>query len=131
MTVVAVYGSLRKGMGNHSLLMGQTFVGTTQTTEAYAMYSLGGFPKVELQGDKVSPIVVELYDVDDKGLSRLDMLEGYRGPNGNNFYDRSLVNTGLGEAWIYHIEGDTRGSVNLVDDGDWVRFRNSISNRRY
>lgn len=127
MTVVAVYGSLRKGMGNHGLLEGQTFIGQTKTTECFAMYSLGGFPKVELNGAKVSRIVVELYDVDTRGLERLDCLEGYRGPSANNFYDRSEVMTDMGPALIYHIEGE--GRANPVPNGDWVDFRSN--NRRY
>lgn len=123
MTKVAVYGSLRQGMGNHGLLSGQTFVGTTQTVENYAMYSLGGFPKISLRGEKVCPIVVEIYDVTDEGLDRLDMLEGYRGEGMQNFYDRSLVETGEGPALIYHIEDGYGGTRDLVEDGDWVNYR--------
>ena len=123
-TKVAVYGSLRQGMGNHRLLEGQEFVGTTVTSEKFAMYSLGGFPKVALHGEKVSPIVVEIYNVNEQGLSRLNMLEGFHGRNSpHNFYDCSPVETGLGEALIYHIDDGYGGTSSLVEDGDWVKYR--------
>jgi gamma-glutamylcyclotransferase (GGCT)/AIG2-like uncharacterized protein YtfP len=123
-TKVAVYGSLRQGMGNHRLLEGQKFVGTTVTEQPYAMYSLGGFPKVSLEGAKVCPIVVEIYDVDAQGLSRLNQLEGFHGKGSQyNFYDCSPVATGLGEALIYHIEDGYGGTRECVDHGDWVKYR--------
>lgn len=129
-TKVAVYGSLRQRMHNHGLLdcPGAEYLGTTQTDQEYAMYSLGGFPMVQLEGEKVSPIVVEIYDVDDEVLRRLNQLEGYRGKGVDNFYDCSTINTTeLGEALIYHIEG--RKSERLVSSGDWVEYYRS--NRNY
>lgn len=130
MTVVAVYGSLRQGMGNHRRLEGQTFLGTTRTVESYAMYSLGGFPKVALEGAKVCPVVVELYEVDEAGMRGLDSLEGYRGPGASNFYDRSAVQCEDGNlALIYHIEGNAN-PADLVADGDWVTYVNNRG-RRY
>ena len=130
-TKVAVYGSLRQGMGNHGLLRGQEFVGTTVTDEPFAMYSLGGFPKVVLRGEKVCPIVVEVYNVDEQGLVALNRLEGFSGSNdGSNFYDRSTVSTPLGDVEIYHIEDGYGGTRGLVESGDWVEFRKN-QNRGY
>ena len=129
-TRVLVYGSLRKGMGNHRLLEGQDFVGETLTKEPYAMYSLGGFPMVSLEGDKVSPIVVEAYDVDDRGLARLNQLEGFHGKGQRNFYDCSHVETVDHEGGlIYHIEGEASRPNPLVEDGNWVNYRKA--NQRY
>lgn len=120
MTQVAVYGSLRQGFGNHGRLMGARLVGTTQTVEKYSMYSLGGFPMVQLEGAKTSPITVEVYECNDEQLRSLDYLEGYRGPGLGNFYDRSEVETGCGPALIYHIEG--REGRDLVESGDWKKY---------
>lgn len=120
MTKVAVYGSLRMGFGNHRRLEGATYLGTTTTTEPFSMYSLGGFPKVNLKV-AVCPIVVEVYECDADVLRSLDYLEGYRGPNHDNFYDRSEVETGLGAALIYHIDSDA-DIGNLVKNGDWADY---------
>jgi len=122
-TRVLVYGSLRDGMGNHRLLDGQEFVGTTLTAEPYAMYSLGGFPMVQLHGKRQGPIVVEAYDVDERGLDRLNSLEGFRGKGQANFYDCSEVQTvDFGAGLIYHID-DRSGDYPLVENGDWVDYR--------
>lgn len=134
MTKVAVYGSLREGMGNHGLLRNSTLVARTVTREPYAMYSLGGFPMVSLRGERISPIAIEVYDVDDDVLARLDMLEGYRGDS-SSFYDRSEVETaedGL-SALIYHIEDrvDWRRDPPLVEHGDWVRYVIDTKRQRY
>lgn len=122
MTQVAVYGSLRQTMGNHRLLEGQPFVGTTVTKRPYSMYSLGGFPKVDLLGDD-SQIVVEIYDVDEETHRRLDQLEGYRGPGESNFYDCTKVELEqFGSALMYHIDGSTNDVP--VPNGDWVAYMN-------
>uniref|UniRef100_A0AAU6VZP5 Gamma-glutamyl cyclotransferase n=3 Tax=unclassified bacterial viruses TaxID=12333 RepID=A0AAU6VZP5_9VIRU len=119
--VVAVYGSLRQGMGNHRLLENAEFLCRTVTSEPYAMYSLGGFPKVALNGEKMAPIVVELYSCDEATMARLDRLEGYYGEGQRNFYDRSTIQTECGkDALIYHIEG---AASNPVESGDWVQYR--------
>lgn len=121
MTKVAVYGSLRKGMHNNPLLGNSEFLGSTVTAEPYAMYSLGGFPMVQLTGEKVCPIVVEVFEVDDAVHQRLDQLEGFRGKGRDNFYDCSLVQTvDFGEVLMYHIEDRTNNR--LVENGDWVDF---------
>lgn len=120
MTQVAVYGSLRKGFGNHGRLLGAPLVGQTTTTQPYSMYSLGGFPMVQLEGEKISPITVEIYDCNAEQLRSLDMLEGYRADSQSNFYNRSEVETGLGTALIYHIEG--REGRELVESGDWKEY---------
>lgn len=122
--IIAVYGSLRSGMGNHRLLENAEFLCRTVTSEPYAMYSLGGFPKVSLHGDKVAPIVVELYSCNEDTMRSLDRLEGFRGEGMDNFYDRSTVQTECGKnALIYHIESGN-GS-NPVESGDWVEYRQS------
>ena len=129
MTLVAVYGSLRKGFGNHRRLDGATYKGTTKTLRPFAMYSLGGFPMVQLDGAKVAPITVEIYECDDGVLAGLDQLEGYRGPGKSNFYDRSEVDTGLGTVLIYHIEDRPAPQAALVESGDWKEYCDNRGSR--
>lgn len=117
MSRVAVYGSLRQGFHNHPLLEGAEFIGTTVTDQEYTMYSLGSFPAVTLT-IPYSQIVVEIYEVDDYTLARLNRLEGYRGEGMDNFYDRSEVQTGLGPALMYHTQPQRRSEI--VNSGDWA-----------
>lgn len=72
---VFVYGTLRKGFGNHYLLKEAEFVGFAKTKEKYTMYERV-IPFVS-KDRKTSQIVGEVYLVDDNTLSRLDHLEGH------------------------------------------------------
>lgn len=97
---VAVYGSLKKGFGNHRLLGATSeFIGTGITEPKYKMYSLGGFPGLHSGNDR---IFVEVYLVDaNKTLPNLDLLEGHP-----SWYKRTLESIIISpdlkiEAWLY------------------------------
>lgn len=74
-TRVGVYGTLKQGHGNHRLLehVPRSGVGFVSGHRLYQ----SGIPF--LVADKTSEydVLVELYDVDDETLSRLDSLEGH------------------------------------------------------
>ena len=111
--LVAVYGSLRKGLGNHYLLEDATYLGTT-TTQGFTMYSLGGFPYIKPSSNS-SDIIIEVYKVTPEEFTRLDRLEGYP-----RFYDRKEIKTEFGTAWIYFI--DEHRDVPKVPNGDWLQY---------
>lgn len=113
MTLVAVYGSLKQGNGNHLLLDGSEFKGVDGTLPEYTMYSMGGFPCVTEGGS--TSIHVEVYEVEDGVFNRLDRLEGYP-----SFYNRKEIDTMYGKAWMYYIkDGSYLGELNIVDTGRW------------
>lgn len=115
--LVAVYGSLRQGMGNHRLLEhGEATKLSTEHISGFLMYSMGGFPYIR-PATTEDLIVVEVYKVDASTMRSLDRLEGYP-----SFYDRKLVPTSKGEAWVYFIDEEPRGREPVVS-GDWVKFR--------
>jgi len=98
---VFVYGSLKKGFGNHQNYLSMAIpLGATRTlSRAFQMYSFGMFPGV-YKGGKYA-IEGELYEVTDRELERLDMLES----NGR-FYNREEVKLANGEtAWMYICMG--------------------------
>lgn len=111
---VFVYGSLKRGFGNHRLLEGQKFLGEASTNyDDYVMHSLGGYPGViHLQRsgylyykDKEpgqTYIVGEVYEVDDACMKALDRLEG-----APSFYHRE-------EAYISPHWGDDRDFVCII-----------------
>lgn len=112
---VAVYGSLRKGLGNHRLLEHVQDHEKGVTCTPYDMYSLGGFPAIVHGG--IKGVVVEVYRVDQHTMDRLDGLEGYP-----SFYDREEVEVVLesGEevtAWIYYMH--TAPNDHIVTGNDW------------
>lgn len=110
---IFVYGSLRKGLGLHSVLNqgNGTFVGTFTSHPKYNLHNLGPFPGLSKNGS--TAIVGEIYEVDDNLLLRLDGIEGA--------YDRLPIelddpNT---QAEAYFLK---RPHGELVMGGDWVEF---------
>ncbi|UCR75341.1 gamma-glutamyl cyclotransferase [Alcaligenes phage vB_Af_QDWS535] len=127
--LVAVYGSLRKGMGNHRLLQtdGVSFVGFgsvkgTLRAPGADIGQRAGFPYITLDtlAEGADTTQVEVYAVDDQCFERLDQLEGYP-----NFYDRRQVDVeGVdGKAWVYHYEKGV--SIPVVPGGDWSKFKSN------
>ena len=127
-TRVACYGSLRKGFGNHGLLDDSIYAGDAITEARYTMLHLGGFPGVVKKGN--TSITVELYDVNEETLKRLDKLEGHP-----TFYERlpvrvmpvitDQVDAPQGEwEWVsMYLLPDVWGNdgTAVVETGDWTR----------
>ncbi len=70
---VFVYGTLKKGFGNHRLLVDSEKIGD-RTLADHDIYAVSGFPGVVPGTDTVEG---ELYEVDSETLRRLDALEGH------------------------------------------------------
>lgn len=117
--LVAVYGSLREGLGNHRLLASSEKVGTYRVKLPYYMISLGGFPGL-IPCDDTNWITVEVYEVTEDTFANLDRLEGYP-----NFYDRVQVTVGEHTPWIYHLPSDY-GTGPVVESGDWVNDKDAL-----
>ena len=102
---IFVYGTLKRGWGNHYLIQDQEYVSNATTVDhSFQMYSLGGFPGV-VSGDK--QITGELYKVNDLAFKYCDQLEGHP-----NFYERKKVHVedadgNIVSAWIYIYKGNT------------------------
>jgi gamma-glutamylcyclotransferase (GGCT)/AIG2-like uncharacterized protein YtfP len=108
-------------MGNHGYLTESEYVGTQPIKGNYSMVSLTGFPGVIEHEGGNTDIIVELYAVDDSTLRSLNALEGYSGPDRNNFYDRVTVETEFGDAFMYTLTEEYL-SRPLVESGDWVKY---------
>jgi len=96
---VFVYGTLKKGNTIRGIdkFGDAEFLGIADTVDShYKMFSLGAFPAVTKGGEhKVSG---EVWEVSNDTFQVLDQIEGFP-----NFYDRSIVSTTIGDAWMYHI----------------------------
>lgn len=100
--LVAVYGTLKKGQSNHSLLSGSKLIGSGETPPHYTLLEMGSYPGATF-GD--SKLKVEVYEVDALTLRDLDRLEGHP-----DFYRRTLVPIEMDdnieyteEAWMYTV----------------------------
>lgn len=116
---VFVYGTLKKGFGNHQLLEDAEYVGKAETvSNNYTMYSLGGFPGVREGGS--TRINGEVYKVNDDELSRLHRLEGhptfYKAVNKQVRLTERITNNQT-EAYIYILQSEPTGNKQI--GGTW------------
>jgi gamma-glutamylcyclotransferase (GGCT)/AIG2-like uncharacterized protein YtfP len=121
---VFVYGTLRKGYGNNRLLTQATFLSKGETVNKYTMFA-SGIPYVN-KHIETDTIKGELYEVTDKELERLDLLEGYNpSKHEDSWYKREKVdikdeNGSIEEAYIYF--NDTKTNT-IVESGDYTNYR--------
>lgn len=74
---VFVYGTLKEGYSNHTLLKGSKFIGKATTKERFIMIGKDmSFPYILEQSSKGKIITGEVYEVDYSTLLNLDRLEG-------------------------------------------------------
>ena len=76
LTPVFVYGTLKRGGGNHRHLRGQKFLGPARTGPGVTLYALGEYPGMVSDPYDTAGVEGELWAVDDACLRRLDLLEG-------------------------------------------------------
>lgn len=100
--LVAVYGTLKRGFGNHRLLSNATFLGSGTTKDKYRL-CVSGLPYM-LKGvsEEGHNVEVEVYDCNPFEMYNLDLLEGHP-----RFYKREKVDVVVGEktmsAWVYFV----------------------------
>ncbi|EGV18236.1 gamma-glutamylcyclotransferase family protein [Thiocapsa marina] len=111
---VFVYGTLLRGEVNHHLLAPAEYLGAHRTAACFSLYLLRAYPGAVRGGG--TAIHGEVYGVDRAGLRRLDRLEDYP-----TLYDRQLLATPYGRAWIYLFRGSVRDRP-LIPGGDWRTF---------
>lgn len=116
MNLVFVYGSLKKGQGNHGVLYpSELHVPTPKPTKFVGndkilgrIYDLGYYPG--LKPDFDAKVHGEIYEVDAPVLERLDRLEGHP-----DLYTRKEVLTENGvKCWTYFYNGN-------VDNRHYIR----------
>jgi gamma-glutamylcyclotransferase (GGCT)/AIG2-like uncharacterized protein YtfP/predicted glutamine amidotransferase len=112
---VAVYGTLKKGHGNHRLLTSSYCLGDGFTSDPYPLV-IDNLPYVIDRKGKGKRVQVEVYRVDANTLARLDSLEGHP-----DWYQRKQIQVqlhagGTITAWVYMIP-DTRSQTHMKDTG--------------
>lgn len=126
MTNIAVYGTLREGFGNHRVLgeCREKKVGLGWTVDKYEM-TAAGIPYVD-PNTPTSKIRVEIYEVTDAQLPRVDALEGYD-PNDHegSWYKRTPIEVEMdnGEVITASIYFNDDKASTVVESGDFADFK--------
>lgn len=126
--IIAVYGTLRKGQGNHKHFIkpwlknrSVTYMGS-YLEKGFTMSSNGGFPYVWESSNNLS-VAFELYRVENPEVQKelmlsLDYLEGYP-----DHYDRKIVTIGGWNAWTYLRKEAT---LPIILSGNWTSYQRSL-----
>jgi gamma-glutamylaminecyclotransferase len=119
---VFVYGTLKRGFGNHKLLANAKFIGPAMLTGAHILLD-SGFP-VCMPAEEGLIVAGEVYEIDADTLRWLDHLEGegrmyHRQPWHVTYADRSED-----VAWVYIGDekywAETRVGAQWINGNTWV-----------
>jgi gamma-glutamylcyclotransferase (GGCT)/AIG2-like uncharacterized protein YtfP len=132
-TALAVYGTLRRGEPNASLLDGARYLGVgriagTMREMPRTAERAYGYPSLILDGDASGDVVIELYDITDPELlAAADALEAFDpGDAAGSEYVRLAIEVKDGPvatAWVYVYNGPPEAMGDPIPDGDWVAYR--------
>lgn len=120
-TYVAVYGTLRQGLGNHRLINKDPICEAVFSNKI--MKSLGAFPFVQHTADSNDKIVAEVYALTPEELADCDRLEGHP-----EWYERQVVaeiegslvhGTDKYPLWMYIMPEERYPDAPVVQGGDW------------
>jgi gamma-glutamylcyclotransferase (GGCT)/AIG2-like uncharacterized protein YtfP len=124
--LVFVYGSLRKGFGNHALLKEPStkFIGPA-TIRAKLFTQHWGWPFIIFSQSNKNHVVGEIYEVNYTTFQRLDALEGYSPRHSYGLFVRKHANATMGllqiRVWVYEgglgLQGS--GTKTELPSGDW------------
>ena len=99
--LVAVYGTLKAGRGNHSLLTNASYEGAGHTVYKYPL-QIDGCPYVFDEAGTGHHVCVEVYSVwDDDTLNSLDMLEGHPTHYERKIIDIQMLDGSVKSCWLY------------------------------
>jgi gamma-glutamylaminecyclotransferase len=100
-TTIFVYGTLKRGCRNHSVLQSAEFAGTAWTEPGYRMVHCGEYPGL-VRAERGEAVCGELYRLDEALLTALDRFE-----DAPNEYERVTIKLSDGrEAQAYLYRGD-------------------------
>jgi len=120
--LVFVYGTLLAGEVNNHLLAGADLLGPHRTEPCFTLFGLGAYPGVARGG--CTAIAGEVYRVGAKDLELLDRLEDYP-----RLYNRTLIPSPFGRAWIYLYRGRIDGRP-VIRSGDWRALTGRVDSFR-
>lgn len=123
---IFVYGTLRQGglRAMPGLFPGAKFIG--RAAVAGSLYDMGEYPGLLLDASG-SPVIGEVYEIDDEILSELDRIEA------SSLYGRRQVEATVGDervlCWIYVGASQSSPQGILIPSGDWIEHAR-VKNQR-
>lgn len=120
MKLIAVYGTLREGCGNHRVMGDSQLLGVTKTPANFTLFDNGGFPFVHPSGN--TAVTIEIYNVTNENTLRgIYGLEGYTGVRGHarNWYNTVDVQTQWGVAEMFVCREIP--NLPIIQSGDWLK----------
>jgi gamma-glutamylaminecyclotransferase len=113
MNLIFVYGTLKRGYGNHRIMEQGNAMFLREDAAPGIVY--GPFPYARPSDNPEDWIKGELYEVDDRLLARLDRLEGHP-----DYYTRTKVRLFSGErAEIYYYSRPLIGNSRPCEGNEW------------
>jgi gamma-glutamylaminecyclotransferase len=113
MSLLFVYGTLKRGFHNHKRLSSARFVESLQTIAGYQLYNYNGAPIMIFSGGE-SRVTGELYEVTRSVLEKIDEREGHP-----TMYRReTIIVRDSREAQAYIWRGDLQGAKRITS-GAW------------
>ena len=120
-----VYGTLKKGKGNHDRILSGYDIKITPAWTYGELYDLGWYPALTQGNNKVYGELIEFDDPEI--LMKIDWLEGFRRKDSpSNFYDRVKTTVFINSktpviAWIYLITSEKIQDIiyEPVSSGVW------------
>ena len=110
MSLIWVYGTLRRGEINHALIQECAYLGQWWSPPRFYLIDLGEYPGI-IAGQQ--SVLGEIYVADGATLARLDALEEVP-----HEFTREMMLTPWGEACYYHYRMECRGLA-ATASGDW------------
>lgn len=114
-----VYGALRRGASNHWRINGAEFLG--ETTLKGTLVKIDWYPGLVLSGK--TPVLGEVYAVDEELLAKLDEFEGLTNGSNEGEYARvtAVVKVGSAkhEVCVYEWQKGV-ADYEVVSNGDWL-----------
>lgn len=118
---VFVYGTLKNGESNSLLLWSSQYIGP-EVIEGYRMYDLGVYPAIVKTDNKNEMVGGEVWEISSGTMEVIDKMEGWKGDNNpQNLYNKDVVQTNYGEAFVYslNIAEHERLNYPIIADGNW------------
>ncbi|MCA1614251.1 MAG: gamma-glutamylcyclotransferase [Acidobacteria bacterium] len=117
--LVFVYGTLRRGGARPMSIRfpGSKFMADAEVSGG--LYDLGAYPGL-LLSESDSPVIGEVYEVDDEVLNELDDFEA------STHYRRQQVEISVGTrrmtGWTYEPEPEFYSLRTIITSGDWIEY---------